>query len=140
MSSWNFIHCALVIFELDELCRKLIMCLGYPGGGMNVVGIGVLEVLQGVFVVFQALVNVGFAEKADLFVGDVSEGVMELSDATQCQPHRTLSTTQNADGLTVHSLSPSSYERFHSLSEPSRSNSLHDTSRWGTAHPSRRLH
>lgn len=54
---------------------------------MSVVGIGVLEVLQGVLVVLQALINVGLAEKADLFVGDVSEGVVELSDATECQPH-----------------------------------------------------
>lgn len=55
---------------------------------MSVVGIGVLEVLQGVLVTLQALIHVGFAEKADLFIGDVSEGVMELSDATECQPYR----------------------------------------------------
>ena len=55
------------------------MRLGYGGRGITVGGQGALEISEGVFVVFEALVEVGFAEEAGLLVGDVSEGVVELS-------------------------------------------------------------
>ena len=55
------------------------MCFGGGGGGVDAVAMCVLEMQQCVLVVVYALVDVGFAEEADLFAGDVPEGVVELS-------------------------------------------------------------
>ena len=57
------------------------MRLGGGGCGLGAVGSVVLETEQGVLVVFDAFGDVPLAEKAYCFAGDVSESVVELSDA-----------------------------------------------------------
>ena len=59
------------------------MRFGDAGWCINFVGDGALEAVQGVLVVFYALVEDVFAENAGLLVGDVSQGVVELSRAAE---------------------------------------------------------
>ena len=65
------------------------MCFGFGGCGLDRVDGVVLKMEEGDLVVFYALVDMGFAEEADLFAGDVSKGVVELSDAAESQPMKT---------------------------------------------------
>ena len=65
------------------------MCFGFGGCGLDTVGDVVLEMEERDLVVVYALVDVGFAEEADLFAGDVSKGVVKLSDAAESQPMKT---------------------------------------------------
>ncbi len=133
-----YVRCALVIFDLDEYCSELVVRLGYGGRGITVGGRGALEISEGVFVVFQALVEVGFAEEAGLLVGDVSESVGELSYTAG----RQLEVLQarwgmRTDGLTVTSFVLSCCGLSCSLSEPSRSRFLRSGDTAGTSDATR---